>query len=107
MNEIVEIKKDIDELNDLSFKIRKGTATIFDYKRHEELILKHKLASIQEIRESMLQYGFSNYEDYVKAREKPADRQQKKIVNVYVAAGIVAVGLLAIYGLVRYLKKKN
>ena len=93
------MEKDIDltiiEIENLAAKIKKGTATLLDYEKHEKLLLENGFNEF-EVREDMLKYGFTNFEDYLEARKAPADKQQQKVVNVYIVAFFLALGLVAI-----------
>ena len=100
------MEKNIDqiifEIETLSSKIKNGTATLLDYKQYECLLLNNGFNEL-EVRSDMLKYRFTNYEDYLKARNAPADKRQEKEVGVYIVASLLALGLVAIY----LLLKKN
>lgn len=79
----------INELELLSQKIEKNTATLDDYKRYEKLLLNGGL-SHNYIFSYLNRAGFQTWEEFITARQKKEDNKDKEAL---VVGGLVGLGL--------------
>lgn len=83
---------EFDELEMLTNKIEKNTATLDDYKRYEHLLLKGGLSQ-EYIYSYLKRAGFSSWEDFVSARndKKFSDNVGGTIVGALIGLGIALI----------------
>jgi hypothetical protein len=91
---------ELEEMESLSIQIDNDSTKVEDYKRYEELLLKTGL-ELTEIRRKMNKYGYSTYEDYIRAKKNPRTNEERKIVNIKIVAGLVVLFAIAMYMIVK------
>ena len=74
----------------ISEKIDKGTANVLEYDRYEELLLKAGV-SLKEVRTEMYAHGFETSSQYYNARLRPANKNEREIVEIKIVASLVVL----------------
>ncbi len=91
------------ELEALTFRIDNNSASLDDYKRYELLLVNAGLPK-QYMYDYLRRAGFSNWDDFVKARKVKEKTHQENIEST-VVGGIIGLGLGLL--LAGFLEKKS
>jgi hypothetical protein len=95
-------KQQLDEIELLSMKIDNNSMDIEDYKRYEELLLFAGMKQ-SDIREKMNKYNYSSYEEYLRAKKNPRNKEEEKIVNIKIVSGLVVLFAVLLF----FMAKQN
>ncbi len=82
-------KENIKQLELLSNKIEKNTATLKDYKMYEHILLNSGLKR-DYIYAFINKAGFNTWEEFVKARK---NKQLEKNIGTAIIGGVIGLGL--------------
>jgi len=82
-------KKNIQQLEILSNKIERNTATLDDYKEYEHILLNSGLKR-DYIYAFINKAGFNTWEEFVNARK---NKQKEKNIGTAIIGGVVGLGL--------------
>lgn len=89
------------EIENISEKIRYNTAILQDFKNYENLLVKAGIP-IEKVNSNIKKHGFESYDEYYDAKVNAKTKYEKYLLNVTIAAGLVAL-----FGFLLYLYNKR
>lgn len=88
----------LQQLNELTEKIRKNVASVAEYNEYENLLIKSGAFTHNEISSYLEKANINTYRDLIEARNKAKTIESKKIIEGVAVVGLVALGLALILG---------